>query len=48
MAMKLQVLIPSVNGFNHFNTNPSTFGFLFLPDYCLAISTKKMADNLLC
>ncbi|MBX9889629.1 MAG: hypothetical protein K2Y30_17065, partial [Flavobacteriaceae bacterium] len=31
---------PSVNGFNYFNTNPSTFDSYFLPDYCLAISTK--------
>ena len=31
---------PSVNGFNYFNNNPSTFDSYFLPDYCLAISTK--------
>jgi gliding motility-associated-like protein len=30
----------SANGFNYFNNNPSTFDSYFLPDYCLAISTK--------
>jgi gliding motility-associated-like protein len=34
------IINPSVNGFNYFNNNPSTFDSYFLPDYCLAISTK--------
>ncbi|WP_426095877.1 gliding motility-associated C-terminal domain-containing protein [Flavobacterium sp. DSR2-3-3] len=37
--------IPTVNAFNYFNNNPSTFDSYFQADYCLAIGTDSGETN---
>ncbi|SFF46988.1 immunoglobulin domain-containing protein, partial [Flavobacterium xueshanense] len=37
--------IPTVNAFNYFNNNPSTFDSYFQADYCLAIGTDLSETN---